>query len=490
LKFNRLVIQTRAWQPFVDFTAKGVRKQSAVLLHGQLFPVNGDTAGRAAFRGATLFENPDFTGHTTYAERQSAGRDLVAGMIARAQERGMEAALLVRPLEFPREFAAALPGSKVLDVPGQLAIGPGDQQSATDATLRELTVAQLTEYAETYPQLDAIYLDIAGSESWKPSGQQAALDFVLGLLTEPALTRRGVDNRSRTVGLAGVNQAAYESLATRTLPAGAIVLHTLGTSTRRAAVASDRVGTANADRSELMVPLGSSAIGVVPQMQTGHVHRLVEAARKAGWRGVSVNGWMAGDLAPGLHYLSRAAFDPRLTPQAALAELVDSVSGEEVAPRLMKGFGLIEEATDLLDAADESFAETHPDMLIKHLAAQAAPPESWSKAKKNYAAAMDEMYRGNTRARQGGRSFTLYFAKRFEFGLHYMTCVEALRNAGAAKAANDDEKRVAEMEKALESLHSALAAYADVARDPSDSGAIAVLNRHGYRILGEALDAP
>jgi hypothetical protein len=239
-----------------------------------------------------------------------------------------------------------------------------------------------------------------------------------------------------------------------------------------------------------MVPLGSSAIGVVPQMQTGHVHRLVEAARKAGWRGVSVNGWMAGDLAPGLHYLSRAAFDPRLTPQAALAELVDSVSGEEVAPRLMKGFGLIEEATDLLDAADESFAETNPDMLIKHLAAQAAPPESWSKAKKNYAAAMDEMYRGNTRARQGGRSFTLYFAKRFEFGLHYMTCVEALRNAGAAKAANDDEKRVAEMEKALESLHSALAAYADVARDPSDRGAIAVLNRHGYRILGEALDAP
>jgi hypothetical protein len=490
LKFNRLVIQTRAWQPFVDFTAQGVRKQSAVLLHGQLYPVNGDTAGRAAFRGATLFENPEFTGRTTYAERQAAGRALVAGMIARAQELGMEAALLVRPLEFPREFAAALPGSKVLDVSGQLAIGPGDPQSATDATLRQLAVAQLTAYAETYPKLDAIYLDIAGSESWKPSGPQGALDFVMGLLSEPALTRRGGDNRSRTVGLAGVDRAAAESLATRTWPAGAVVLHSLGSSARRAAAASDWVGSATADRSELMVPLGSSAVGVVPQMQTGHVHRLVEAARKAGWRGVSVNGWMAGDLAPGLHYLSRAAFDPRLTPQAALAELVDSVSGEEVAPRLIKGFGLIEEATDLLDDADASFAETGPDMLTKHLAAQAAPPESWAKARKNYTAAMDEMYRGNTRARQGGRFFTLYFAKRFEFGLHYMTCVEALRNAGAAKAANDDEKRVAELEKALEALHSALAAYADVARDPSDRGAIAVLNRHGYRILGEALDAP
>jgi hypothetical protein len=224
-------------------------------------------------------------------------------------------------------------------------------------------------------------------------------------------------------------------------------------------------------------------------MQTGHLHRSIEAARKAAWRGITLKGWMAGDLAPGLHYLSRAAFDARTTPHGALTELVDSVSGDEVAPRLIKGFDLIEEAVDLLDQTDAAFAEPRPEMMTKHLAAQAAPPEAWTKAKNNYASAMNEMYRGNTRARQGGRFFTLYFAKRFEFGLHYLTCVEALRNAGAAKAAGDEDKRVAELEKAFEALHSALAAYAEVARDPSDRGAIAVLNRYGYRVLGEALDA-
>lgn len=493
MKFNRLVIETRAWQPFVDFAARGVRKQSAVLLHGQLYPVNGDTAGRAAFRGATLFENPDFAGRTTYAERLAAGRELVAGMIAQAQELGMEAVAMVRPLEFPREFAAALPNSRVLDVPGQLAIGPGAQQTVNDAALRAIAVSQLTAYAETYPTLDALYLDISGSENWQPSGAGTPLEFILGLLEEPSLAQRGGPRR-RQLGLAGVDHAAAAALASRTLPAGTAVLHSLGASARRAAAASDWVQAATAAavaaRSELTVPLGSSSIGVVPQMQTGHVRRLLEATRQAGWQGVTVNGWMAGDLAPGLHFLSRACFDSRLTPPAALAELVDSVSGEEVAPRLIKGFGLLEEATDLLDASDASFAESRPDMLTKHGAAGAVPPEAWAQAKKNYAAAMDEMYRGNTRARQGGRFFTLYFAKRFEFGLHYMTCVEALRNSGVAKAAGDEEKRVAELEKALEALHSALAAYADVARDPSDRGAIAVLNRHGYRVLGEALDAP
>ncbi len=504
MKFNRLVIETRAWQPFVDYSASGVRKQSAVLMHGQLYPVSGDTAGRAAFRGATLFENPDFAGRTTYAERLAAGRDLVAGLIQRAQELGMEAALLVRPLEFPREFAAALPGARVLDVPGQLAIGPSDQQSVGDAALRDIAVAQLSAYVQTYPALDALLLDVSGAETWKPSGSEgtaASIDFALKLAVEPTLTRRA-GGGVRLVGLAGVDQAAADSLRTRSLPAGAVVLPSLGSSARRVAAASEWVGAAEqslAGRSELSLPLGSSALGVVPQMQTGHLHRSIEAARKAGWRGIVARSWMAGDLAPGLHYLSRAAFDPRITPQAALTELVDSVSGEEVAPRLIKGFGLVEEATDLLDQSDAMFAEPRPDMLTKHLLARTAPPESWAKAKKNYASAMDEMYRGNTRARQGGRFFTLYFAKRFEFGLHYMTSVEALRNAGAANAAGDkaagdkagdgDEKRIAELEKALEALHSGLAAYADVARDPSDRGAIAVLNRHGYRVIGEALDA-
>ena len=46
--------------------------------------------------------------------------------------------------------------------------------------------------------------------------------------------------------------------------------------------------------------------------------------------------------------------------------------------------------------------------------------------------AMNEMYRANTRAREGGRAFTLYYARRFEFGFEYMNAVEALRKAAMA----------------------------------------------------------
>src|SRR5262245_45058827 len=60
LKFNRVMLAVYPWQPFADFQFKGVKKQTALLWYGYRYPVDGDTAGRAAFRGAAVFENPDF----------------------------------------------------------------------------------------------------------------------------------------------------------------------------------------------------------------------------------------------------------------------------------------------------------------------------------------------------------------------------------------------------------------------------------------------
>src|SRR5262249_2650419 len=113
LKFNRVVLAVHPWQPFADFQFKGVKKQTALLWYGWRYPVDGDTAGRAAFRGAKLFENPDFAGKTTYEERLQAGVKLATGIIDTAHELGMTAAIAMSPLEFPKEFSAVLPGAKV-----------------------------------------------------------------------------------------------------------------------------------------------------------------------------------------------------------------------------------------------------------------------------------------------------------------------------------------------------------------------------------------
>jgi hypothetical protein len=104
---------------------------------------------------------------------------------------------------------------------------------------------------------------------------------------------------------------------------------------------------------------------------------------------------------------------------------------------------------------------------------------------KLYAQAMDEMYRAQQRAptRVGPR--LLYHAKRLEFALGYLDGIANLRQAGLAKT---NEKKVEQLEKAMEAMYNALNALGEVARDQSDRGVIAVLNAHAYRPIQAELE--
>ena len=127
-------------------------------------------------------------------------------------------------------------------------------------------------------------------------------------------------------------------------------------------------------------------------------------------------------------------------------------------------------------------------MILKHYVSAEPPPEWWSKVRENYLGAMNDMYRANSRAREGGRSYTLYLARRCEFGYEYMNCVEATRKAGIAKSKKDAAEQRAQLEKAIESMNAACSALAAVARDQSDRGMIAVCNEFGYKALQKELE--
>ena len=45
-------------------------------------------------------------------------------------------------------------------------------------------------------------------------------------------------------------------------------------------------------------------------------------------------------------------------------------------------------------------------------------------------------------ARGGARSLSLYHAKRFEFGLHYFTCLEETRQAGIARSQKKKDEQL------------------------------------------------
>ncbi|MEQ2010503.1 MAG: hypothetical protein ABMA26_27265, partial [Limisphaerales bacterium] len=225
------------------------------------------------------------------------------------------------------------------------------------------------------------------------------------------------------------------------------------------------------------VHLGASSGSVLPQFSLQKL-----AADLAGHERIVCRATLTGDLNAPAHFVSRAAFDARITPERALSDLVAPICGEGVAERLWMGFDHVEKAARLISANDPRVGVPDARLFLRHLESKEPLPVWITEAKNHYTAAMNEMYRGNTRARGGARPFILYHAKRLEFALHYFLALESLYKA------HDSTARTDSLEAAIESTYNALNAHADMARDASDLGVIAVLNEQGYRALRKAAD--
>lgn len=188
-----------------------------------------------------------------------------------------------------------------------------------------------------------------------------------------------------------------------------------------------------------------------------------------------------------LYAFTRAA-DPQENGAAIMKTLVTPICGEGVDERFTMALKAGLAAGKLIAENDPTFAQTAPDMFMKHFQSSDPAPEWWAEVTKHYGDATNEMYRANTRARDGARPYLLYHAKRFNFALQYMLAVTSARAAGVARANKDADAEVAAIEAALEALHSGLGTYAEVAQDNSDRGVIAVVNNYAYQPLLKALD--
>jgi hypothetical protein len=172
-KFNRVLLSVYPWQPFSHYEFAGIKKQTAMLWYGYRYPIDGDVAGRSIFKGAKEFYNPDLAGKKNYEELTQAGMQLVRGIIDESHRLGMTVGLAFSPLEFPKEFAAALPEAKVIHQLANLTVGPGAKQRPDDARLAELATAQLQSYLNAYPTLDAIYLTLPEFPEWEEHTESA-----------------------------------------------------------------------------------------------------------------------------------------------------------------------------------------------------------------------------------------------------------------------------------------------------------------------------
>ncbi len=316
-----------------------------------------------------------------------------------------------------------------------------------------------------------------------------ALDFLNRLRADTKLFQRA-DGRDIEVNFVQPDPALSSHIE-KLVPAGTGVLHFVDYTARRVKENRELLAATPTKSvpSSLILTLNDDNVGFLPQSSHSSLQELLVELRNHGWSGFSTRYWCVGEIDLSAYLLSRGSFDSSISVEQACRDLVAPVCGDASAECTIKAMNLIEQATVLVDENDIAFSFPIPNVVMKHYASEEPIPEWWGKVREHYLNAMNEMYRANTRARDGGRSYTLYLARRCEFGFEYMNCVEAVRKAGIAKRSKDVATQRAQLEAAIESLNGGLNAMAAVARSNSDRGVIAVLNEYGYRPLVRELDA-
>lgn len=208
-------------------------------------------------------------------------------------------------------------------------------------------------------------------------------------------------------------------------------------------------------------------------------------AEKGNDRGSQLHARFPADQSVTAWALARAGGGAAADPDKTTASLLLPICGDGVAPPFDNGIAALTAAGRLILEEDPSFASGG---FMRFYESSEPVPEWWARAKEHYTKAMGEFYRANTRARDGARPLILRYAKRATFALHFLTAAESARKAGIAKAAGDDDARIENLELAVEAMHNALAIYAEVATEPGDAGAIAILNEEAYTPLLKALE--
>ena len=526
MKFNRLMLSVYPWQPFVQYEFGGVKKSTATHWFDEKFPLDGDTAGKKAFGGKRLFENPDFAGLTTSDDRHAAGQRHMQAIIDTAHELGMSVGVCIVACEFPLEFQKTLPGSQVAHQLKNLTITPAGKQGPADSTLRKLVATKIRAYIDTYPTLDTLYISMPEFPTW---GQHAEValdqlkhrgvpaDLTVEKLSQPARDRQTIVSgdrgeqavRGNLVGLAffqslfddpqllkrtdgsnvqlvvtSVDPALFPVL-NHVVPPDAGTLNFVDYTSRRSVENKDLIAQVPAGKvsSELIMTLADDNVGILPQSAMQSLSTLTKSIKQHDWEGFSTRYWVPAELDPAVYFLARASWEKDLTAGQAVRELWTTATGNAAAAdRLWKAWQHLEAATDLIDKHAIGFTFPVQGMLMKH-ANENPLPEWWQQANDAYTAYMVELYRAHGAIDGDAKPILFYYAKRSEFALEYLAAVKAVREAALAKKEGNIEQAMEHFETALEQTHNCINTLSDVAQDQSDRGVIAVLNAYAYRPL-------
>lgn len=534
LKFNRICLYAYGWQPFLHWAYKGVERRSATLWYDYRFHITGDMVGRELFGDETEFWNPDLPLTSNYHELVKAGIKLLRRLIDHAKSRGMECVVAAPMTDFPPEFASLLPGAERSHQLGGVSIVPGKMTRMDDQNLYGMAGAVLDATVNTYPNADRVTVWMPEFRQWTGEYEKAwnALDAkyriseVLSLPDVLAAARargeregdaervvtevkaditslyfydkmlRGKKRRSRAA--ASEPEFLYWGPVEELFP---ILDRILPESwqleimpTNHPATLLKRVGVLNtlptSISATMALTIDDDNIGVLPQLTTGALHRTVKVMKERNWSGFTARQRFPADHDVPMNYLARVAWSDEATPENVTADVIGKICGTAAVPLMDKLFKAVEKTTEILSVTNFAFPADWPiatsanpgGMLLKHMMVGEMPPVM-EQARKGYQQALRLAQKARAASKSAGRWYVDFWIGRLEFAIAYMSCAQDVQRIANVQKQKDHVLFTSLADQAVDTLESGLRAYARVARNQTDIGAIATVNEFARRPL-------
>ncbi|MBN1341337.1 MAG: hypothetical protein JXQ73_01580 [Phycisphaerae bacterium] len=549
LKFNRIRIGSGPSQPFLDLQIKGIKRTSAVLWYGARFPITPDMPGRKLFGDEKEFWNPDLPPPgAPYDQLVAAGQRHCHELIAYARSRGIESSYVGSSVtDFPKDFRSIVPDAQTVHQLGELTVAPGPKAKPDDPALNEIAAEIIKAVINEYPEI-ASYGFPVGTEwpswielyewAWKeldkrygiqavmpleevlrranaradyPGGAARAvmevkghitgLYFLTRLWTSPDVLPKTKRPDAKLV-VYEVAEELYPVLS-RILPKNAelvIVVDYNPTRVLRRRHVLSTVPTKDVF-TNLVLTLQDDSVGVLPLLTTHALHQLVGDMRKAGIGGFCTRQWMISDHDACMAYLSKASWDPGTTPKAIYVDQISAVCGQPAVEPMLEAFRELEAVTTALEDHGMGLCFPVPNMMTRQWSPGPLPKEL-SEDRAGYKRARAAVGKVPEPATPEGKAYVRYWLRRLEFAVGYFNAIETVKKAATSEQAAKDAKakgdsqacRVHLTEAAKQAslaqttVSQAIEAFAAVAKNRADLGAIATMAEYVYRPLKQKAD--
>jgi len=497
--------------------------------------------GRRLFGKGPEWWNPDLPLGGSYEESAAAGRQHVRNIMSHAKNRGMEVAMAANLLEFPKEFAGRLKDAKsIYDGLGNLTVTPGPAQPLDDPDLWNMSAAVLETTLNTYPDVDIVVPGLPEIPHWTKGYKDAwkslddkyhveshlSIDKMIAAAGQRhgyagGLERAVTEVKSNVIALYIIDRLVNErhvfaatkrpdarlmfnSMAEEVLPVLPHVLPKGSETLNLLDYTPDRIvdrpggfqlGKGSPMRHSLVFTLHDDNVGILPMLNTGSLATLCNHMRDNAWAGFSTRYWLIADHEPCVAFLAKRAWDDGTTPEKVYRDQISAVCGDAAVPDLLRMFSELEKLT--IDLNQQGMGLTFPigrGMIEQHFKPDPLPAvfagihDQYRQALRSAKAALE-------RSTDEGRPYAQYWVGRLTFGAGYFDCAIAARKFAAAKEEFAQAEKAGAKElvaarrqvaascarEALQTARAAVEAYAGVARDQSDRGAIAVLDECFYR---------